>query len=190
MHKAFDFDGVILDQGKTLAKIVSKRFGTTIKPEDLFNHNLELQFGVTPDETKEIIDELCSITNTLGSMPCKGAKWVLRNLYVNSGYPITIVTAREDTALVEYYMKIHFAVACNVYHQPHGQKSKTLKDLEVDLFVEDYLMNAIEIANAGIIPVVFLRPWNKYCFSKRSLLYKIGHVVENWNELGKILLKN
>lgn len=186
MHKAFDFDGVIAETGITLSMIASKKFKTKITQDDLYLHGLEHQFCIPKDEAEEMIALLCSFEWTMATPVCKNAREVLRKLYKQTGYPITIVTARENISVVEYYIKVNVEVPVNVYFQPHGKKSETLKKLEVDLFVEDYLQNAIEIANAGIIPVIYLRPWNRYCFTERSMLNRISHMVNNWNEIGKL----
>lgn len=191
MYKAFDFDGVIANTGKTMSKILTQRFGTWIREEDLYVHHIEHQFQITKEEAKDIIDELCSYNKTMNTFPVEGCEEVLYKLHIRTGEKITIVTARTDLDVVKKWLNYYIDDSIfEIFTQDHGTKGEFLKEKGVDLFVEDHLMNAIDVANNGVIPVIFLRPWNKHCFTGRSMINRIGKIVNDWQELSKILLKN
>jgi uncharacterized HAD superfamily protein len=189
MKVGFDFDGVIANTGQTVAKVLTNRFGTWIREEDLFLHDFRFQFDLSKEEVKDLVDEIVSYKRTMYTFPAEGCEKVLYKLHIKTEEKITIVTARTDLDVVRQWLNYYLDESIfEVFTKNHGEKGSLLKELNVGLFVEDHLMNAIEIANNGIIPVIFLRSWNKYCFTPRSMINKIGHVVSSWNELEKILL--
>ena len=184
MLLGFDFDSVIVQTEFTLCGILTEFLGTQVIPEHINYYGLEHNFSsLTPDDVRHIIDKTCGMEETLQIPPIDGAfdflKW-----YAKSN-PIYIITNREDIEPVKVYCS--HQMGYNTFSKTHFISSKDkgsiCGDLGITHFVEDCPRNLINLANNGIVPLMFIRNWNVNLFTGRELITQLIRFIYNWEDV-------
>jgi uncharacterized protein len=181
---AFDFDSVIADI-TPMCELISKKLGIPVCLEDIPQYNIEECFSLTNHETKEIIDEFLGFHFTQRLEPIPGAIEVLTEWY-ESGNDIIVITSREDEEFIYPWLLKHLSdIEICVYSSK--SKGALCRELQITHFVDDCPSNLVDLANAGIVPIVFTQPYNRQLGSHRSLLKDLLIRVNSWEELRECL---
>ena len=87
--------------------------------------------------------------------------------------PKCYVTARPvDTEITEQWLDIHGFPQKKVITVPTGtSKVEVMKDAGIEIFIDDFYDNFVELNKAGIFTYLFTAPWN--------LRYDVGHMRLN-----------
>ena len=177
----FDIDGVIVDIGAAMLPLLSKVCNRPVSYEDLCYWNLGEALNID-EKTVEYIWERTLRNGLLrNAPPIKGA---LEGLSMISQHNIWLVTRRPAYTrnptlswLTEYGVKFNHIEFVN-----HGKKVSVGQ--KFDLFVEDYLEEALAFAEAGVFSILFNQPWNQASISHENCLR-----VHDWNSIVSIIKK-
>lgn len=183
---AFDIDGVVIDTMTMFVRLAHERYGFTwLKREDLRHYELYPSL----DLPRETVDELICLTldddHTRQVPPVEGALPVLTELARHG--PLRFVTARiwpeSIIAWLQKALPEVPAAGIEVYATGRPEaKSKLLRDLAVQYFVDDRLETCWLLAAAGLQPLLFDQPWNR---SQQILPFPR---VANWHQLSMRLM--
>lgn len=153
MRIGVDIDGVVSDSYKAWVKEMNRHFGTNIL--ELKNYDMHLDFGVSWEEMgkyfKDNVEYLFTIPN-----PVVGAKEGLERLF-RDGHEVVYITARsqdEEVFTIRWLDKYEIPYE-QILFTDFGSKVDHALQWELELFIEDFMDNAIAISEAGV-PVLLL----------------------------------
>lgn len=188
MLLGFDFDGVIAYTDYVICYLLTEHLGYVVAPEDITTYHIEDNFpAIDKKEARVLINKLLEVEYTMMAPPVEGAFDFLR--WYAKSHPINILTTRKNTDAVEIYMASH--VDYNTYKKMQFistvKKGEVCKELGITHFIDDYMKNIIDLANDGVVPVLFLRNWNKNIPTNRSLLSELIRFVCCWDDVFSIV---
>jgi len=183
----FDFDGVICDISEYLIKKVSEKLQRDITKDDFKKYHLNKSF---PDElSKTDVTEIIKEVIEYDKHPLiDGARYFFDNFYNKEfGKQINIITGRPSwSTSISKFMFNHFPdFKISIIHVNNMEKGLPAKKIGITHFVEDNLYASIDLANHGIVPIIFNQPWNKV--SERTLLNNVAIRVRTWKEIEKYI---
>lgn len=161
MNIAFDLDDVLIDLcGAFIPTINRVMGGEKIIYNEVKEYNLE-KCGATKEALNYAARSVYKFWRT-ETPPYPEADEVLRNIFIQTGRPIRIVTARPNYCAAEtldmcneYFKHIPLEV---IFVNGYG-KSIFLKDF--DTFVEDRRKTALELADLGKHVYLVDKPYNQ-----------------------------
>ena len=168
-----------------LCRLLSEHLGKQIYPEDIQTYHIEDQFpAVSKQEARKIIDKMLEVENTMSAPPVEGAFDFLR-WYAREN-DIYIITTRKNTEAVKVYCES--IMDYNTYRKTtfigtKYEKGKICRNLGITYFIDDYMKNIIDLANNGVVPMLFLRNWNRRIISRRSLLSEVVRFIWSWEDV-------
>lgn len=153
MRIGVDIDGVISDSYPAWLGELNLHFGKNITV--LEDYEMHLVFDVPSDDMNNFfvqnVERLFDIPH-----PVKGAKKGIETL-LQDGHEVVYVTARsqEEEEFTSRWMKKHGIPYEQILFSGHKSKVDFVKEWKLELFIEDYLVNAKAISKLGI-PVLLL----------------------------------
>jgi len=183
----FDIDGTITNMNLLITEISSKLLGIELDPSDTEYYFLRYNYGGIPlSIEKAIIEEALSVKSSEKLQPIEGAIEVLKEWSEFTKEPIIMITAREDdNALLPFinnYLKDQFPF--KIYYG-FRQKGALCKELNITHFIDDFIFNLIDIANSGIIPLIFDQPYNRKINRRMS---RLAQRIYSWKHFKSIYL--
>jgi len=179
-----DLDGVVADFTSYTLPMLNKMYNVNLKREDITHYNYEKILKISKDEIEKFWEEVKNKQVFRYLKPIKGA---LKSLSLLSDKEIYFFSMRP-----EYYKDdtIAWLKDNNIdYCKLHvGQEDKSIAVLEekIDIFIEDNLLQAIMVSEAGIKTLLFNQPWNHY----NKELPPLCKRVYNWDEIIKIIISS
>jgi uncharacterized HAD superfamily protein len=169
-----DFDDVLCQTARALVDVAASRFGKRVPFEEIHFFDLQKSFGLSEDETRDLIDCFHDGTLLQALEPVPHAVESIRQ-WSDGGYRIWVITGRPpDTFdvsrrwLERYEAPFEKLIMVDKYARNHaprqGVPTMTLREmatLNCRLAVEDSLDMASFLLENTRIPVALLnRPWN------------------------------
>jgi uncharacterized HAD superfamily protein len=162
---AFDIDGVVADTMSVFVRLACERYGLAhLSKEQMTSYDLYQCLGLD----REVIDDLICLTlsdeYTLQIPPMPGAPEVLT--LISEQIPLRFITARLwPESIIQWLEQILPEVPSGRIHviatgAPEA-KATVLEEMGIRVFVEDRLETCVQLAQAGIQPIVFDQPWNR-----------------------------
>jgi hypothetical protein len=183
-----DFDGVIADMNTVITEISAKHLGIDLDPTETENYFLRYCYGgISLDMEREIINEALTIESTKKLKPIEGAIEALIEWQEVTGDLIQIVTAREDSKILapflEKYMinKMSFTI-----HYGIRPKGEFCRNLGMTAFLDDFVFNLIDLANHGIVPLIFDQPYNRQANRRFS---RLAQRIYSWEHFRSIYIQ-
>ncbi len=175
----FDFDGVIADIGEAFIRLACSDHGyCSVKIEDLKSFQVEHCLEIPADIIETIFNDILVDSLGIGLLPLPGAIETLARLAGCSD--VTIITARPDIQPVidwfDYYCapedrgKIRLIATGD-----HDNKERYIRTCGITHFIDDRTLTCLQLAEAGLNPIVFSQPWN---YNQHNL-----PSVSNWEEI-------
>jgi hypothetical protein len=180
----FDFDCVVADTMEAFSRLAMADYGILVRSEDITSFAVEQCLDVSPRIVEEIFSRLllAPLENNLKPMP--HAVTVLTDIAACA--PLTFITARPDREPVDRWLAHIFPA--DVYAKSrlvamgnHDGKAAYVRELGLQYFVDDRLETCVELAEAGISPIVFAHPWNRGRHSFPSIDSWLG--IKQWIHL-------
>ena len=185
-----DLDDVLAGFNETLSQYHNKHYGTKYRREDIRSFSLEETWNVTSEVAIQRLWAFLESPELTNTLPISGSVSGVHTLKQHSS--LQLVTARPESLkdktfewLERYFPKvfneIHF-----VNHFGDGKrrgKGEVCKELGVEIFVDDSMANAVDIASVRIPVLLFDTPWNQ-----GSVNEPIKR-VHSWEEIVKVLLE-
>lgn len=172
-----DIDGTVTDPG-AIVPLMNEAFGKNLLYTDCTEYNLANVYDITEQQFDDWLDQygerLYSEAGVHGT-----ADEILREWYANK-HRLVFISAREDKHMD--VTKEWFARYDVPYHHIEllggHDKLAAAQKWQVDLFLEDRLENALQLARALSIPVLlFDTPYNQ------GELPSLIHRITSWAEV-------
>ena len=153
-----DIDGVIVDYATAMLPVVSEVCGRLVSVGDLWHWDLRKALGIDDDEHAYIWKQTLETDLLRHARPIEGAVTGLLEL---SRHDVWLVTARPAHMLdlTESWLAEHDARYDHLVLGRYGDKVQVGDGF--DAFVEDYLEEALTIAEAGVPTILMDQPWNQ-----------------------------
>ena len=180
---AFDIDGVVADTMKLFLDIARDEFGiNTIKYSDITSYNLEECLDIDAEILYAIGTRIIDGIHDASLKPITGAPEVLTRLGRN-GSPLLFVTARPYAGPIIDWILAHLPIEPALIEViPTGSfdgKADVLLERNISHFVEDRLETCFTLSEVGIIPILFIQPWNR----EKHPFYEIA----SWDALESLI---
>lgn len=179
---AIDLDGVCVDVGKGLTKILSEINGRQIEQSEILTYDLAL-WGMPQYTHKKFFNK----EFYMNLEPIKDSQEVINCLYEDNF--IVLATARdqypnvmEDTQ--EWLMEHGFLFDELVQSR---KKTGPMKHYKLDYLIDDFHGNCFDLAEEGMNSILFEQPWNKYISFGTELEFKHIKRVKDWKDVTKYL---
>ncbi len=181
-----DFDDVIVSTNEALALWHNRIHGTSYKLADISSWELSHLWGCTREEVAHRIHEFFSSAEHNSTEQIYGAVDALeilnkRNLHIITGMPldfeqVTIILAeRHIPFLID---RFNFINTLTFEKVPSRTKAEVCIELGVEVFIEDNLDYAHNVASADVPVLLFDRPWNQTDDLPANI-----HRVRSWDEI-------
>ena len=179
----FDFDGVVADIGEAFIRLACEQYDyCSFTLDDIISFQIERCIDMPQELINKIFSDILIDSRATGLRPLEDAVDVLSEMSLNSR--VTIITARPDAAAVHDWLEVFFAPEVKSKIQliamgDHDGKVRYAREHGLKFFVDDRLETCLQMAEAGITPLVFNQPWNQ---NKTGLLS-----VSGWREIRAML---
>ena len=181
----FDLDGVIADTGEAFIRLACEEFDyCSFRLEDITSFQVEDCLNIPRNQVEQIFQAILENSLETGLQPLPDAVEVMTDMATQA--PVTIITARSLKKPVADWLDHFFpAKTCNrinlIAMGDHDDKVRYIKEHKLNFFVDDRIETCLQLADAGITPIVFQQPWNH---NKHKL-----NSVSSWQEIHKLLNK-
>ncbi len=190
MKIGFDLDCVLVDIMPSLLDFHNKKYGTKHKLKDQTKYFLGALWNCSREEaTKRVhewyhssyFDDLPVVEGALEGINILSRK---HSLHIVTSRPHFIQYKTDtwiDKNFKNKFTSIHHTNQVSKKGDPKRLKSKVCKDLKLEVFIEDHIEYAADIAESGIKVFLLTMRWNT-SFKK---LHKNITRVDSWKELVK-----
>lgn len=183
MKIGVDIDGVIADSLSVWVNELNRYFAQDKKREDMIYYQFEKIYNVTWEEMDSFFraNQELLLTNLA---PVEQAADIITRL--NDKHEVLIITARPEQyrTITESWLLNQRIIYHNLVMTDFNDKSLYCKSLQVDIFIEDSLENALSIYQQGIPVILFDAPYNQGSLPKGVIRTK------NWQEIYYIIGKH
>lgn len=179
----FDFDGVIADIGEAFIRLACREHGyCSLDLDNIKTFQVEECLDIPFDIVAQIFENILRDSIGTGLKPFAGALETLGRL--SSVNAVTIVTARPEIDPVRAWLDHYCGKDVSekitlVSSGDHDDKERFIRQHDLSYFIDDRAHTCIQLADAGLTPVVFSQPWNRGQHELAS--------VENWQEINEML---
>ena len=181
----FDFDGVIADTAEAFLRLACEKYHRCdIRLEDITCFAVERCLDMDAEIIHSIFMEILLDSVGTGLRPMPGAVEVLGEL--TEVAPVAVVTARPDPEPVRAWMRTVLPPSTLpririVAMGAHDDKPRHILKHGLTHFIDDRAETCLQLASAGIRPIVFSQPWN------RDHRHGLA-TVSNWREIRALCL--
>jgi len=160
MRIGIDIDGTITTPFYWLA-FFNEKLGTSLTEKDIRHYDHHLDFGLSLAEFQSLRKTYLKEIHQL-ALPRPGAKEFVNRLFFENDQSF-IITAREKSLapLTQFWLKKEDFLYNNLYTLGSTRKTTLARSLDIEVFFEDRLETALEMAEAGIPTILFDTPYNQ-----------------------------
>lgn len=175
----FDCDDCVIDTITALNRVSKKRYGIDVTSSKSFDLK---QHGLSQYEVDDIIKT--ALMDWQNVDPVNGAIDFMRRYHEETRNVLEFITYRGNW-IPEYFTFSWFDkwipdIPYKVYFPKHEQtKSSFVKELGIEVYVEDRFKYAIEVADHCDLVVMMNKPWNFGRMFNKTNIYR----VDSWQEV-------
>lgn len=175
----FDFDGVIADIGEAFIRLACTDHGyCNVKLEELRSFQVEHCLDIPTAIIEIIFNDILVDSLGIALKPLPGAIETLTRLTHHSD--VTVITARPDIEPVidwfDHYCETEARKGITLIATgDHDNKEEYIRTCGLTHFIDDRTITCLQLAEAGLNPIVFSQPWNRDQHNLPS--------VSDWDEL-------
>lgn len=175
----FDFDGVIADIGEAFLRLACNDHGyCSIDLSEISSFQVEDCINIPRQVVEKIFNDILMDSIGTGLKPIGGAIETLSRLSRHSD--IIVITARKEIGPVADWFDHFLAPDCRsrlelVATGDHDNKEAYIRQRGLSHFFDDRAKTCVQLAEAGLTPIVFSQPWNRNQHNLAS--------VADWQEL-------
>jgi len=185
-----DLDDILFDFYSHLCLFINSKINTNYKKSDMTDFMLDKVLKCPREDALKLIADFYQSDHHQDALPISGAKESISNLAKD--YSLYIVSARPEhlRKRTEDWIQKHFGnVFEKIYlgNHYHGNGSKRTKleiceEIGASIYIEDFIPNAIEVADSGKQVFLLDNPWNQ------SEIPRNIQRVYSWNEIVNCLI--
>jgi|SRR3989338_9780073 len=187
MRIGLDIDDVLVPLVEGLDLFYNTRYGKEISLRDHTSYDLSSVWGISPQETVQIVEDFYRSPAFSDLKPLEGAQDGVGRLSKNhtliavSSRPKLIQGPTEEWIGKYFSNNISEVICTGQYNLDSNQISKDTIFLRegVDIVVEDVLPTAVKCVDHGMTAFLFNMPWNQNGNLKNERLVR----VHNWADL-------
>ncbi len=184
----FDIDGVFCDIVKSVKMFLLYKYNYELDINKVTNYKIEE--CIKDIEKEKIIDAVFkSIEIPIFMKPLKHSVLFLYKYYKLTNKPIIFITNRPEKykeCTEIWVMKYMPNIPFKIWYSK--DKTKTIKEENIECFVEDNPENAMYIASLGTKVYLFNHPWNQNKhLDKHENIVRLSY---HWKSLDSILFNN
>jgi len=178
----FDFDGVIADIGEAFIRLACDDHGfCSIELEDISSFQVEDSINIPRSIVEKIFEDILKDSLVTNLKPLPGALETLGRLTLIG--EVTIITARPEIEPVIDWFDHYCASPIRkkirlIATGDHDNKEDYIKDCGFSHFIDDRAKTCLQLAAAGLNPIVYSQPWNHNLHDLPS--------VANWEEISEL----
>ena len=180
---AFDIDGVVADTMRLFIDIVRETFKVNhVRYADITSYNLEDCLDLEP----AIIDgAIAQIIEGTHGPRLHGVAGCCRAMarFAENGSNVHFVTARPEAGVIRTWLEKNLPLDVGQIEVTatgsFEAKAEVLLAENKRYFVEDRLETCFQLSRAGITPILFVQPWNRYPHPFRE--------VSSWEEIASMM---
>lgn len=182
-----DIDGVVADSFPVFLKEINEYYGKNITIID--HYDMAKVFNVPWEEMRFFFEE--NMEHLYKSpKPVSGAVSGIYSL-LEKGHEIIYVTARTCGAQEEAtcrWFDAHKIPKEKIVFAGGTSKTQAVKDFSIDIFVEDFIDNALDIASLGIPVLLLDSPYNQAVLPPNIIrCYSWKEIMDNIEQYSKSL---
>lgn len=155
-----DIDGVVADSFPVFVEELNKHYGKTVTKLD--NYDMTKVYNVPWDDISKFFDDNMEYLFN-APKPMKGAVEGIKSLLAQ-GHEIIYVTARNcgaEERVTLKWMKKNKIPYNKILFVGAASKTFAVREQRIDVFVEDFMGNALEIAAIGVPVLLLDAPYNQ-----------------------------
>ncbi|HSP47153.1 MAG TPA: hypothetical protein VLN47_03650 [Clostridiaceae bacterium] len=174
-----DIDGTVTEPYYWLER-ANAYFGSSLLPEHVTQYEIHKLLGVEPEVYLDFYEHNGIYLHSEAEIRL-GAREVISSLYDN--HIIHFVTAREEkmTDVSVQWLNRHQIPMDSITHLGSHHKVEKAVELQADLFIEDSLENALELAASGFHVLLIDCTYNKGLLPHNVLR------VSNWFQIERFI---
>lgn len=179
LNLCIDIDGTITEPYYWLER-ANTYFGSSLLPVHVTQYEIHKLLGIEPEDYMDFYRENDVLLHSEAQIRL-GASEVLSSLY--GKHFVHFVTAREEkmTDVSLQWLKKYQIPMDSISHLGSHHKVEKAVELQSDLFIEDSLENALELAASGFLVLLMDCTYNKGHLPDNVLR------VSNWFEIERII---
>lgn len=181
----FDFDGVIADIGEAFLRLACKDYNyCSLSLDQITSFKVETCTAIPEAIVQTIFSNILEDSLATGLLPIPGAMNALTGLAQHGN--VTIITARSLAGPVSDWLEKYLTPpVCDkinlIAMSDHNDKVRFIKEQNLRYFVDDRAETCAQVAEAGLVPLLYRQPWNKSWNGYAS--------VESWREIENLIQK-
>lgn len=155
-----DIDGVVANSFPVFKRELNRYYGKNIM--EINQYDMAKLYDVTWDDLQIFFDEHMPSLFSMAE-PMAGAVETIHH-WLKEGHEIVFVTARkcgEEERVTLKWFEDHCIPKDKVIFVGGASKTFAIREFELDIFVEDFMGNALEIASIGVPVLLFNAPYNE-----------------------------
>jgi len=177
----FDLDGCLVDLVSVIKEVARELYGLDMGV--VVRYELEKQYQLSPDQVRSLVH--VAISRYTECKPYPGALEFLYSYIQDRGEKAVVITSRSPSTSVytKRWFDVWFGVAASkvdICYVRGNDKLSCINDLGIEVYIEDRVKYAKEIARGDVRVVLMDRSWNRhlkvFSFKDRSYHYGDGHV--------------
>ena len=156
----FDIDGCIVEIDSLLLKYIKELYGYSLEGTDITCYVLEECLPLSREQIVKCIDKTIADVDNL--FPIPGSIEFLRYYHLISGKIIQFITARWDKeSTYKWLNKWLVDIPFDVIFSKGRYKIDPINEFGIDIFVEDKLKTALNLAQNNIKVLLLDQAWNQ-----------------------------
>ena len=180
---AFDIDGVVADTMRLFIDIARESFQIDrLKQADITSYNLEDCLDLPTDIIEMIIRQILDGTHAPSLHPIDGCLGPMAKFGAQRR-TVKFVTARPDPDVIRTWLEQTLPLKAEqievVATGSFEAKADVLLSDGIRVFIEDRLETCFLLSRAGITPILFVQPWNRFPHPFRE--------VSSWEDIEALM---
>ena len=194
-----DLDNVLGDFITKACLFYNTKTGKSLSVSDYTSELYDVVWGISPEETHDIMMEFYTKDNILGISPIEGAKTCLNILHSTGNFEFYVITARNENfrRLTEIWLERHYpgifsGLELLSYFGPKGHKQEkyqTCQKLGCTVMIEDSWNHLFKCLQNGIETCILFNDNKRYKWLEgmTSISDRLK-ITSSWWQICNILL--
>ena len=164
-----DLDDILLNFNDAFVKFHNEKYGTSHTRKNVTDFHLENVWDISREEMLKRLDAFYTSDHHKNAQPIEGAIEAINKLAKEN--ELHVITASPEDMKKEIiawlgthfqgkFKNVHF-VNKSIFGTSMKNKSEVCKELGIEVFVDDALHNAEDIAQLGVPVFLLDTPWNQ-----------------------------